>query len=461
MRNNKYLILSALLSLVAYFLIVVHVNAKSLHPAHKQPIIIKPEISNPYVEYGTDGEMYVNMKIWGKDVAPVKRPPVDLILVIDESGSMHEKGKLTYAKKAAKDLVSRLNSNDNIGIVAYSDYSRVIYPLQRLKNKKQVKRLIDNIYPTNATNLSSGLIEAIKQIKYGNYYFGHDSVRFRNLKIILLSDGLANRGITDIYSLSEISSRASSEGIYITTMGLGLNYDEDLLTSIAEYGAGNYYFIESPRQIAYIFDREFRYMSSTVAKDVVLEIDLNPGVHLSELYGYKYDIVGNKIIIKLGNYFSGQKSNIKFALEVPAKKSGRNKLFSTVLRYQNMEDGKEQTLKDAKEYYVTKNINKVKRNENKQIEADFTSVKAARDLESASREYEMGRKASAVTKIKGALDNLRELNKSDFRSDDTVEQEEVLSEAYKDMSTAPASPSSESGKRIIKKYKSESRLQQK
>ena len=183
MRNRKYFIFSLIASTVSFFLLIAHVNAKSVHPSQNQPINLKPEISNPYVEYNSDSEMYVNMRIWGDDIAPVKRPPVDLVIVIDESGSMHEKGKITYAKKAAKDLVSRLNSYDNIGIVAYSDYSRVIYPLQRLKNKKQVKRLIDDIYPTNATNLSSGLIEAVKQIKYTNYYSGEDFARYRNLKV--------------------------------------------------------------------------------------------------------------------------------------------------------------------------------------------------------------------------------------------------------------------------------------
>ena len=100
-------------------------------------------------------------------------------------------------------------------------------------------------------------------------------------------------------------------------------------------------------------------------------------------------------------------------------------------------------------------------NENKQIEADMISVEAAKDLETASKEYEMGQKSSAVEKIKGALDRLRSVNRSNFRSDETVEQVEVLTEAYEDMSNAPASPSSEAGKSIIKKYKAESRLQQK
>ena len=456
--NKNSVLLSIFLSIFSFFLIVAYANSMSLGSG---PIHITPEISNPYVEYNSQWEMLVNMKLRGDKIRPVKRPPVDLVLVIDESGSMHERGKLSYAKKAAKDLIAKLNSNDNLAIIAYSNHSRVIYPLQRLKNKSRVKRLIDNIYPTNATNLSSGLIEGIKQLKYGSFYDYGDRVQYRNLKIILLSDGLANRGITDIYSLSKIASRASSEGIYITTMGLGIHFDEDLMTAIAEYGAGNYYFIESPNQIAYIFDEEFGLISSTIARDVYMEIDLEDGVELDDIYGYTYEKKDNRVILKLGNQYSGQERNIRFSLNVPTDKKGRNRLFKSSLKYRDVNDGSAGKVSREVDYYVTDNPKKVVKNENKRVKADFTSVRAAKELETATKDYERGYGSKAIEKIKSAVDDLKALNSSSYRSNSTVQQQEVLEEALGDIQASPSSPHSAPGKMIIKKYKEESRLQQK
>lgn len=447
----KHIYLSIFLTLVSFFLLAVHANAKSLYTG---PVHMNPEISNPYVEYKSDREMLVNMKLWGDEVRPVKRPPVNLVLVIDESGSMNERGKMAYAKKAAKSMINNLNSYDRVGIVAYSDYARVISPLQKLKNKSKLRRKIDQIYPTNATNLSSGLIEAIRELKY------EDDHRRIN-KVILLSDGLANRGVTDLYSLSNIASRASSEGIYITTMGLGLHFDEDLMATVAEYGAGNYYFIESPKQIAYIFDKEFGKMSSTIARDAVLEIDLDDDVELEELYGYTYDKKGDKIRIKLGNYYSGQERNIKMSLRVPTGKKGKNDLFTSSLKYTDIENGKPHNIDKTVNYNVTKDQKKVVKNENKNVIADMETVKASKELDSATRDYEQGYTFRAVDKLKSALQSVKRLNRSDYKTSNSMAQEEALNDAIGEFESAPASPASDSGKRMIKKYKEESRVQQK
>ena len=449
--SKKHIYLSLLLTIFSFVLITAHASARSVKAG---PVHMKPEISNPYIEYNSDREMLVNMKLWGDEIRPVKRPPVNLILVIDESGSMNEKGKMTYAKKAAKNMINNLNSYDRVGIVAYSDYARVISPLQRLKNKSRLKRKIDRIYPTNATNLSSGLIEGIRELKYVG-----DETRIN--KVILLSDGLANRGVTDIYSLSKIASRASSEGIYITTMGLGLHFDEDLMATVAEYGAGNYYFIESPNQIAYIFDKEFGKMASTIARDAVLEIDLDDDVELEELYGYKYDRRGNKIVIKLGNYYSGQERNIKMSLKVPTDKQGKNDLFSSKLKYTDIRSGRLNKIDKNVSYNVTRDSKKVIKNENKEVVADMESVKASKDLDTATRAYEQGYTQQAIDKIKGALQSVRRMNRTDYKTSNSMAQEDALDDALSEFESAPASPQSDSGKRMIKKYKEESRAQQK
>ena len=440
--------ITTIMSLI-FFLFSGFVNAKLLHGEPK--LYFEPQISNPYIEYKSGGVMRVNLRLWGDNFAPSKRQPVNLVLVIDESGSMNERGKMSYAKQAAKDLVSKLNSYDRVGIVTYSDYSRVVMPLRRLQNKKHVLRIINSIEPTKSTNLSAGLIEGISQIKY------NDRNGYVN-KVILLSDGLANRGITDIGTLSRIASRSAGDGIYITTMGLGLNYDEDLMMAIADCGAGNYYFIESPNQMAYIFDKEFNRTTSTVAKDIVIEIYLGKNVELMELYGYNYEREGLKIRINIGNMFSGQERNIKMRLRVPADKQGENALMRSAITYRDVNDNKARQVDKKVEYTVTSSKEKVVKNEKKEIVSEVRSAEAAKDLDVAARHYESGDRQSALSKINEALGKVKNMNKSEYKTQKTVEQEKALSDALRSMSSEP-SPASPAGKSLIKKYKAESREQ--
>ena len=447
---NRYVVFSLIGFFFSVFLLIAHVNAKSLHNV----IHFDPEISNPYVEYESDSEMLVNIKLWGDRVAPRHRPPVNLVLVIDESGSMSGKGKMTYAKKAAKDLISKLNRADRLAIVSYSDESRLVMSLQKLHNKSRAKKLIDSIHPTNSTNLSSGLLLGIEQLKY------RERDGYIN-KIILLSDGLANRGITDINALSRISNNAANHSIYVTTMGLGLEYDEDLLMSISDYGAGNYYFIESPNQIAYIFDKEFGQMLTTIARDIEVELDFAPGVDLIELYGYKYEFRDNKIVLNPGTVFSGQNRNIKLRMKIPTEKKGLNNLMTASLNYSDANGIKQQEIRNNINYRVTENKTKVSKYENKEVAAQMVSVNAARSLEDATKDYEDGNKQRALSRLKSAIADVKEVNKSKYRLPSTVQQEKVLNEALDSMS-APEEDLGTSGReRIIKTYKAESRAQQK
>jgi Ca-activated chloride channel family protein len=260
------------------------------------------KLANPYVLQGTNDELVLNLHIKGEEIIVGERPPMNLVLVLDRSGSMSERGKLEYAKKAANEIISSLSSYDRLGIVAYSTNVELLYPIQILEDKRIARNVVNSLYPTNSTNLSGGLIKGINQI---------ESVLNKDYlnRVVLLSDGLANAGITNISQINKISRRASENGISITTMGLGANYDENMLTNIAEYGAGNYYFIESPTQIASIFNKEFGQLVRTVAKNPRIKLHLEPGVKIKDVSGYKYFEKDGNIEINPGDLFGGQERN--------------------------------------------------------------------------------------------------------------------------------------------------------
>ena len=92
-------------------------------------------LSHPFVEKGSDRELMLNMRIKGKEGQLQQRTPVNLVLVIDRSGSMSDKGKIEYAKEAAKQIIAGLNKEDRLAVVAYSTEVELLYPIQFLKNK--------------------------------------------------------------------------------------------------------------------------------------------------------------------------------------------------------------------------------------------------------------------------------------------------------------------------------------
>jgi len=441
--------------------VIIGTNFLTAFPTIPSPSILADKslnwnlnLANPYIMQGTGDDIVLNLTIKGKENTITERPPVNLVLILDRSGSMSENGKLEYAKNAANEIVRSLGSNDKLGIVAYSTNVEVLLPIQKLKNKDQVQSIINSIYPANSTNLSGGLIKGIEEIE------SVLNIEYLN-RVILLSDGLANAGITSVHEINKIAAKASEIGITVSTMGLGVNYNENMLTSIAEFGSGNYYFIESPAQIASIFKNEFGKMVKTVAKNPKIRLDLSPNVQVKEVHGYNFSKKEGFIEINPGDLYGGQERNILIRLDVPTKDLGRADLVTASLKFEDVISKNLVTLTEKLSYTVTKNRNIVLKNENKEIRARASSVSAAAELYKAAYDYEIGNMSDAVTRVKESLSTIIKINKSSERSHSTIVQEEVLRQALDDMDNKAPAPSTEAGKSIIKKYKAESREQQK
>jgi Ca-activated chloride channel homolog len=412
-------------------------------------------LNRPFLHRGSNSEVLLNLEIKGQEFGSHERAPVNLVLVIDRSGSMSDSGKLEYAKDAAKSIISGLASEDRLSIVAYSTGVQLLYPIQYLRDKERAISVVDSLYPTNSTNLSGGLIMGIDQLR------SLESSDYIN-RVILLSDGLANVGITNVDELSRVASQAAERGIRVTTMGLGLHYDENLMMNLAEYGAGNYYFIESPTQLAGIFKKEFGQLLATVAKDSVINLSLSPEVELKEIFGYTHTTKDGFIQINLGDLHSGQERNILIKLIAPTVSIGKHLLVNASLEFTDiLNNNRIVKLEKKLAYQVTGDKSKVRANEDKKISARGVSVNAAYDLYRAVTEYEKGNRRDALSKVKGALNSVVEINNSPQKSDNTIKQEDVLRGLMENLAEEAPAPGSASGKKIIKEYKAESREQQK
>ena len=258
------------------------------------------------------------------------RAPLSLALAIDRSGSMGGE-KLAVAKACAAWLVSRLRADDELALVDYDDEVRLLAPLMPVGSGIHAPALAA-IHAGGSTNLSGGWLKGVEQLRLA----GDGRAR----KVVLLTDGLANVGITDPGALVEITRRAAGDGIGTTTIGFGGDFDEDLLTAMADAGGGNGHYAPTPDAAPAIFAEEFEGLTRLVAQNVSVEIRPAEAVEVvGVLNEYPAVVVPGGIQVSLGDAYGGERRRVVLALHVPhLAELGPVRVADLVVRYVSVGD---------------------------------------------------------------------------------------------------------------------------
>ncbi|MEG4231256.1 macro domain-containing protein [Microcoleus sp. Pol11C3] len=238
----------------------------------------------------------------------IERPQLNLGLVIDRSGSM-EGQKIEYARQAASYAIEQLLPSDRVSITIYNDEVETLVPSTLATHKSHLSQQIQTIHPRNRTALHAGWVQGGIQVSQ------HLNPEHLN-RVILLSDGLANIGETNPDVIASDVKGLTKRGVSTTTMGIGDDYNEDLLEAMARSGDGNYYYIQSPEQLPSIFQQELLGLMATVGTNVTLGIEPQAGVEMVEVLN-QLDVNQNGRF-RLPNLVISNPVDVVVRLKVPA-----------------------------------------------------------------------------------------------------------------------------------------------
>lgn len=214
------------------------------------------------------------------DPASVEKPPLNLVVVIDRSGSMAAEDKLSFVQQGVSLLIDELKTEDTLTVIAFDSQVQTLFGPMRMgdADRAELKRKVNALYPGGSTNI----YDALKR-GYDAALVGADEQH--QSRVIFLTDGLPTTGITDAAAIQTMSAGYNERYLGLTTIGVGLDAGLRLLRALSEQGAGNFYFIEKPEAAREVFTQELAFFVAPIAYDVDLSFDAGAPYAVAALHG--------------------------------------------------------------------------------------------------------------------------------------------------------------------------------
>lgn len=285
------------------------------------------------------GKVYLRLSLKALGAAAREtRTPVNVALVLDRSGSMQGE-RIEAAKEAAEMALSRLGNEDIVALVAYNHNVDVLQKSARLAAQQKLREAIGRLTAAGTTALYAGVVEGGREVEKG---LSDERIN----RVILMSDGLANVGPSSPGELAELGRKLGGKGISVTTIGLGLGYNEDLMQRLALASDGNHAFAEKPSDLVDIFNSEFGDTLSIAAQDIEIIIECRDGFRPKRVLGRKADIDGARIKLKLNQLTGSHERYIVVEFDADSVRPGANAsdVASIAVNYIDLDSGSRREL---------------------------------------------------------------------------------------------------------------------
>lgn len=248
-------------------------------PTNNEPVAIHTELSTaPW----NSNHRLLRIGLKAKTIANDKLPASNLVFLIDVSGSMYEPNKLPLVQSSLKMLVNQLRPQDRVAIVVYAGAAGVVLPATSGDKKTTINNAIDNLQAGGSTAGGAGIKLAYK-IAMENFMKGG------NNRVMLATDGDFNVGASSDDDMEKLIEKERESGISLSVLGFGMgNYKDSKMETLADKGNGNYAYIDNITEARKTLISEFGGTLFTIAKDVKLQVEFNPGkVQAYRLLGYE------------------------------------------------------------------------------------------------------------------------------------------------------------------------------
>ena len=312
----------------------------------------------------------------------VARPPLSLAVVLDRSGSMNGE-PIRNAKAAASQLIEQLDPADAFTIITFSSGVETVVPMTRVTpaSKAAARVAIERVYDDGGTCTSCG-------IERGAAELARSPIAGGLARIVLISDGQANEGLWDRGELAQLVANTASHGVSVSTVGVGLDFDEVTMTQLAEVGRGNYYFVEDTANLSAMFAREIDGLSETVASNVQLVLTPSAGVTIAEAYGYPLTRQGTTVAVPIADLRGGETHKVVLRLEVTSPVLGPLVVTQVQVGWRRVFDGATRTARTTTSAELVDDPAKVAATVDIGTLRIAEEAKTAHALDEATRAYE-------------------------------------------------------------------------
>jgi Ca-activated chloride channel homolog len=391
------------------------------------------------------GETYVFAEVAadGRDAATAA--PLNLAIVVDRSGSMKGK-RLANALDAARGMIRRLRDGDVLSVIAYDTRTETIVPATTLDGFSRDRALasLSSIVAGGDTCISCGLDAAMAALR---------SRSGMVMRTLLLSDGEATAGVKDLDGFRRIAASARSMGCPISSIGVDLDYNERVLSTLARESNGQHYFAETNADLQNAFDRELRSLVRTVANDAEIQLDLAPGVEVVEVVDRSFRRDGQKLFVRMGTFSAGDKKTLLVKVRVPKGSPGETEVARLSLAFTDPTSGRKLDVGGKLETELV--TSGAQQEVDPQVAARLGRTETADAIEEANQLFESGDVAAANDRLEQARRGVAQTRTqalahaspatSGALDGDFERQSGELEDAKKRFKAKPASPAGKAG----------------
>ena len=280
-----------------------------------QPIGLEARLANPVMKGGEAGKNYLKVALQGCKPEPSQsRMPVNVAFVIDRSGSMQGM-PIAQAREAAIMAVNRLLPTDIASVVIFDNRIDVLAPAQPVADPAHFADLIRQVGARGSTAIHGGVLAGAAEVAKNR-----DARRLN--RVVLLSDGQANVGPSRPEEFAALGRLLLSQGISVSTIGLGLGYNEDLMLQLARASDGNHAFAREPTDLVQIFNKEFDDVLGSCAQTVSIDIELKAGIKPVRALSRDGTIDGQRASFTLNQVYAATEHYVLLEVELDKSQAG-------------------------------------------------------------------------------------------------------------------------------------------